>query len=35
VLVAAVLEADCARGGHVVLEADILCDKEDDTFTWL
>jgi hypothetical protein len=35
VLVADVRQADRARSGHVVLEADIFIDKEDDTITWL
>ena len=35
VLVADVRQADRARSGHVVLEADIFVDKEEDTITWL
>jgi hypothetical protein len=35
VSVADVRQADRARSGHVVLEADIFVDKEDDTITWL
>jgi hypothetical protein len=29
------LQADSARSGHVVVEADIFVDKEEDTITWL
>jgi hypothetical protein len=35
VLVADVRQADRARSGHVVLEADIFVDKEEDKITWL
>ena len=35
VSVAAVRQADSARSGHVVVEADIFVDKEEDTITWL
>jgi hypothetical protein len=35
VSVAAVRQADGARSGHDVLEADIFVDKEEDTITWL
>ena len=35
VLVADVCQADRALSGHVVLEADIFVDKEDDKITWL
>jgi hypothetical protein len=35
VSVAAVRQADSARSCHVVVEADIIVDKEEDTITWL
>jgi hypothetical protein len=35
VSVAAERQADSARSGHVMLEADIFVDKEEDTITWL
>jgi hypothetical protein len=35
VAVAAVRQADSARSGHVVVEADIFVDTEEDTITWL
>jgi hypothetical protein len=35
VAVAAVGLADSGPSGHVVVEADIFVDKEEDTITWL
>jgi hypothetical protein len=35
VAVAAVGQANSGGSGHVVVEADVFVDKEDDTITWL
>jgi hypothetical protein len=35
VAIAAVGLADSGPDGHVVVEADIFVDKEEDTITWL